>query len=41
MIYQPRNVNPAQKSIDGNVLNNYFSMEINTNDKGVGYELTI
>ena len=41
MIYQPRNVNPAQKSIDGNVLNNYFSMEINTNDKVVGYELTI
>ena len=41
MIYQPRNVNPAQKSIDGDVLNNYFSMEINTNDKVVGYELTI
>ena len=41
MIYQPRNVNPAQKSIDGTVLNNYFSMEINTNDKVVGYELTI
>lgn len=41
MIYQPRNVNPAQKSVDGNVLNNYFSMEINTNDKVVGYELTI
>lgn len=41
MIYQPRNVNPAQKSIDGNVLNNYFSMEINTNDKVVGYQLTI
>lgn len=41
MIYQPRNVNPAQKSVDGNVLNNYFSMEINTNDKVVGYQLTI
>lgn len=41
MIYQPRNVNPAQKSVDGNALNNYFSMEINTNDKVVGYELTI
>ena len=41
MIYQPRNVNPTQKSIDGDVLNNYFSMEINTNDKVVGYELTI
>lgn len=41
MIYQPRNVNPTQKSVDGEVLNNYFSMEINTNDKVVGYQLTI
>lgn len=41
MIYQPRNVSPSQKSIDGTVLNNYFSMEVNTNDKVVGYELTI
>ncbi len=40
MIYQPRNIQPSYKSIDG-LNNNNFTMEINTNISVIAYKLKI
>lgn len=40
MIYQPRNIQPSYKSIDGTI-NNVFSMEVNTNMSITAYKLII
>lgn len=41
MIYQPKNVTPSNTSVDVRITNQYFSMEVATNNKVVAYKLVV